>query len=76
MRGYGLPRRACMVCPDLYEINYYGLKSSLSRVPKYGSIKNSFRNSKAKRDTRRIWKKKQRAANSKDTRQRAQEAIE
>ena len=66
MKGYGLPRRWELSCPDLVDINLYGLKSSKSRVPKHGTIKNSFRNSKAKRDTRRIWKKKTRAAQKRE----------
>ena len=76
MIGYGLPRIKDLINPDCLDIQNYGLKSSISRDPKYGCIKNSFRNSKNKRDTRRIWKKKARAANGRDTRQREREAIE
>lgn len=71
MRGYGLPRRAFISNPDLYQITYYGLQSSAA-----SNFKTSYKNSQAKRDTRRIWKKKERAANVRDLRQRIREAIE
>jgi hypothetical protein len=76
MIGYGLPRIKDLINPDCVDIQNYGLKSSISRGPKYGSIKNSFRNSRAKRDTRRIWKKKERAAHGRDLRQREMETVE
>ena len=76
MIGYGLPRIKDLECPDLFDIQNYGLKSSKSRCPKHGCTKNSFRNSKNKRDTRRIWKKKARAAHGRDLRQRVSEAVE
>ena len=69
MRGYGLPRRRCLINPDTADISFYGLKSSISRIPKYGSIKNSIRNVKAKRAARRKWKKRARAAQSREIRQ-------
>jgi hypothetical protein len=76
MIGYGLPRIKDLMCPDEGDIYLYGLKSSKSRYPKYGNTKNSFRNSRAKRDTRRIWKKKARATHRRDIRQREAEAVE
>jgi hypothetical protein len=76
MIGYGLPRIKDLECPDLLDIQNYGLKSSKSRDPKYGCRKNSFRNSRAKRDTRRIWKRKARAANSRLIRRRELETVE
>jgi hypothetical protein len=76
MIGYGLPRITDLRCPDSHDIWLYGLKSIKSRVPKHGSTKNSFRNSRNKRDTRRIWKKKARAAQGRDLRQREAEAVE
>jgi len=63
MKPYGIPRHPDIDSPDLADIHLYGLKSSISRIPgKNGDIKNSFRASKNKRNTRRIWKKKARIA--------------
>jgi hypothetical protein len=76
MKGYGLPRVIDLECPDLLDIQNYGLKSSKSRVVRNGTIKNSFRNSKLKRDTRRIWKKKARAAQKGELRQLERDSIE
>jgi len=76
MFGYGLPRIQDLITPDCADIHEYGLKSSIGRNPKYGCIKNSFRNSRNKRDTRRIWKKKARAANSRLVRRREAETVE
>jgi len=58
MKPYGIPRYADVECPDLVDIRRYGLKSSISRcIGKGGDIKNSFRSSKLKRQTRRLWKR-------------------
>ena len=58
MKAYGIPRNNDVGSPDLADIQKYGLKSSISRIMKYGSIKNSFRSSSRKRRIRRFWKKK------------------
>jgi len=76
MIGYGLPRIQDLINPDTVDVQNYGLKSSKVRSPKYGCIKNSFRNSKNKRDTRRIWKKKARAANNRNLRQQERNTVE
>lgn len=76
MKGYGLPRMIDLIQPDKIAVSEFGLQSSVLRLPKYGNIKNSFRKSKAKRETRRIWKKKARAAHSQDLRQQEREAVE
>ena len=65
MKAYGLPRDKDIECPDLVDIQIFGLKSSSGNIKKNGSIKNSFRSSDSKRRTRRIWKRKQRAINKK-----------
>lgn len=57
MKPYGIPRVFCTECPDLVDINNYGLKSSASRIrSKSGDIKNSFRNPDVKQSRRRIYK--------------------
>ena len=66
MKPYGLPRNNDVACPDCVDINYYGLKSSKSRVAKYGVIKNSFRSVKTKASVRRIWKRKARIEGQKE----------
>lgn len=67
MKFYGQPRLKDIENPDLVDISKFGLKSSKSRCKsKSGDIKNSFRNSDAKRTTRRIWKKKERQHASHD----------
>ena len=64
MKAYGLPRVKDLESPDCADICKFGLKSSKSRVEGLGGdIKNSFRSSTAKKATRRIWKKKERAKN-------------
>ena len=65
MKAYGLPRDKDIECPDLVDIQIFGLKSSAGNIKKNGSIKNSFRSSDVKRQTRRFWKRKQRAINKK-----------
>jgi hypothetical protein len=60
MRPYGLPRICDLEYPDIGDIQLYGLKSSVGKFPgKNGDYRPYCRNhSKA----RRIWKKKERAA--------------
>lgn len=61
MKPYGIPRNLNVENPDLVDIRLYAFKSSRSRLEsKGGDVKNSFHNSSAKRNTRRIWKKKER----------------
>lgn len=58
MRAYGLPRDLDLESPDLADIQTFGLKSSKSRARgKGGDVKNSFRSSSRKRNTRRDFKK-------------------
>jgi len=67
MKPYGLPRNHDAEDCDLADIQLYGRKSSKSRIAsKSGDIKNSFRSTKSKAATRRIWKKKARAKFKKD----------
>jgi hypothetical protein len=64
MRAYGLPRDPNLECPDLVDIQKFGLKSSKSRVRNIsGNVKNSFRSSDRKSAARRVWKKKERSLN-------------
>jgi len=57
MLPYGIPRVKDIENPDLADVKNFGLKSSISRIRHYGEIKNSFRNSRIKKQTRRIWKR-------------------
>ena len=60
MKAYGIPRNPDAGAPDCTDIQEYGFKSSISRVPKHGVIKNSFRKVVKTAAARRFWKKKAR----------------
>jgi hypothetical protein len=61
MRGYGLPRNTCIDAPNVGDIQDYGRKSSVGRLPeKGGEYKSYTRSAKARNATRRIYKKRER----------------
>lgn len=69
MKAYGLPRNPEVESPDVGDIKSYGLKSSTGRYKeKGGDYKGYTRSSKAKRATRRIFKKAARRAAKDDLR--------
>jgi hypothetical protein len=53
MKAYGLPRDDDVENPDVADIKLYGLKTSIGG-------RDYFKNKQAKRNTRRIYKKKER----------------
>lgn len=62
MKPYGIPRKLLWMYPDMGDIAQGGLKSSTGRFPgKSGECRSNFKNSSAKRATRRIFKRKARA---------------
>lgn len=64
MRGYGLPR--LFKYPDVGDIHELGLQSSAGHLPgKGGDIRSYFKSSQDKRQTRRIYKRRARAAGKK-----------
>lgn len=60
MKAYGLPRDDDIQHPDLADIRYYGLKSCVGRILRYGEYRSYFKKSKIKRAIRRFWKRKER----------------
>jgi len=62
MKAYGIPRSPDAEYPDLVDAKTYAVKSSLVNTKsKSGNVRNSSKNSQTKRNTRRLWKKKERA---------------
>lgn len=62
MKPYGIPRKLCFLYPDMGDIAEAGLKSSTGHFPgKGGDYRSNFKNSSAKRVTRRRYKRKARA---------------
>lgn len=61
MKAYGLPRNSDVSFPDVADIQSYGLKSSIGRLPgKGGDIRSISKSSASKRSIRRIFKRKAR----------------
>lgn len=62
MRAFGLPRSDDVANPDVGDIKNFALKSSTGRFrEKGGDFKPYTRSAKARRATRRIYKKAERA---------------
>lgn len=62
MKPYGIPRKLQFMYPDMGDIAQAGLKSSTGHFPgPGGDIRSNFKNSSAKRVTRRTFKRKARA---------------
>jgi hypothetical protein len=63
MKAYGIPRNLDAAYPDCADVRRYANKSGDYRLPGHGGdIHSAFRDSAAKRRTRRIWKKVARRA--------------
>ena len=70
MKPYGIPRVLEVEFPDVADIKRFGFKSSIGRVKtKGGDIPSYFKNSNAKRNIRRIWKKKARLNTKRELRE-------
>ena len=62
MRAYGIPRLYEAEWPDKVDIKIFGLNSRKGRQSgRSGEARSSFKNKQAKANSRRIWKKKERA---------------
>lgn len=58
MKPYGIKRNLNLEFPDMGDISTFGLKSRVGKYrSKSGDYKNSFRSSKNKKATRRIYKR-------------------
>jgi hypothetical protein len=63
MKAYGVPRLKDVEFPDCADICLYALKSSVGHLAKKsGDYASAHRSSKTKRNFRRIWKRRARAA--------------
>lgn len=62
MKAYGLPMNKDLECPDIADIKFYGLKTSIGSVKgKGGDYCTLYFNTTAKKKTaRRFWKKRER----------------
>ena len=67
MKGYGLPRTMDIEYPDLYDIAYYGLKTSTGRINK-GRDDHGSQRTKPKQIARRRLKKAIRQENKSNLR--------
>lgn len=63
MKAYGVPRHPDIVHPDLVDGRVYAVKSSKMRTTGKGEDhRSTFKSKQVKRNARRVWKKKERAA--------------
>jgi len=66
MKPYGLPRFSWLDYPDVEDIHYFGLKSSIGNIKRHGEFRGIHRNKISKTATRRFWKRKARAKAKKE----------
>lgn len=63
MKPYGLPRVSGVAAPDLKDIREFGRPGGVGNLPgKGGDVRSHFRNPAAKAATRRLFKRRARAA--------------
>lgn len=62
MKAYGIPGGQGPKCPDVADIHAHGSKSCVGSVKgKGGDYRGLHKNKEKKKQTRRIWKRKERA---------------
>jgi len=57
MKAYGIPRDPELDYPDVQIIHEFALKSRANGKRKHDTTRSNFKNSAAKRQTRRRWKR-------------------